>query len=139
MKTKITVETIVRAPLDRVWQYWTKPEHIVGWNFASPDWHCPKATNNLVVGGKFNYRMESRDGSSGFDFEGTYTNVLVEKLIEYVLGDERKVKIEFIGQENNVKVVETFDTEDINTLELQKNGWQSILDNFKKLVEQTAA
>lgn len=134
MKPQITVETLITAPLSKVWDYWTNPEHITKWNFASSDWCCPKATNNLIVGGKFNYRMEACDGSEGFDFEGTYTNIQYGKLIEYILADERKIKIEFIEQNGTVRIVETFDAEGTNSLELQRSGWQSILDNFKKYI-----
>jgi len=138
MRPQITVEIVIEAPLNKVWEYWTKPEHIIKWNFASADWCCPKATNDLKVGGKFNYRMEACDGSEGFDFEGMYTEIQENKFIEYILGDERKVKIEFIDQNGTIKVVETFDAENTNSLELQRTGWQSILDNFKKHVTGNA-
>ncbi len=134
-KSRITVEVLVSAPLAKVWECWTKPEHIMNWNFASEDWHCPKATNKLEVGSKFNYTMASKDGKMAFDFEGIYTEVKHLEKIAYELGDGREVDIVFSAEGNSTKVVETFDPEQINTMELQKIGWQAILDNFKKCVE----
>lgn len=134
-KNKINVEVIVNASLKYVWEKWIKPEDIVKWNFASEDWHTAKATNDLRVGGKFCYRMEARDGSMGFDFEGIYTKVFPFELIEYLLGDDREVKITFASSGKQTIVEETFDPENENSLELQKSGWQAILNNFKKYVE----
>ena len=134
-KTTITVENTVRAPLEKVWKFWTEPEHIKNWNNASEDWHTPYAENDLQVGGKFISRMEAKDGSFGFDFGGVYDDVRVNEYIEYTLGDGRKVKISFSGQENETKVVETFEPESTNSLEMQRGGWQAILDNFKKYTE----
>lgn len=134
--TPITVETIVKKPVAEVWQSWTKPEHIVNWNQASSDWHCPKASNDLKVGGKFSATMEAKDGSSSFDFEGTYTLVEDLKRIEYVMVDGRKVQVVFesLGK-TATKVTETFDPETENTPELQRSGWQAIMDNFKNYTE----
>jgi uncharacterized protein YndB with AHSA1/START domain len=136
MATKITVSTLVNAPLEKVWNCWTAPEHIIHWNFASNDWCAPSAENDLRIGGKFKSRMEAKDGSLGFDFEGVYTNVLENKCIEYILADDRKVKIEFITKVNQIEVIETFDPENENPVEMQQGGWQAILNNFKKYVEQ---
>jgi uncharacterized protein YndB with AHSA1/START domain len=118
-----------------VWDYWTSPKHIVNWNFASSDWHCPKAENNLVVGGEFHYYMEAKDGSFGFDFWGTYAAIKEEKSLEIILGDGRKVTVLFETSAHETIVTETFDPETINPVELQKAGWQMILDNFKAYVE----
>ena len=131
----ITVETIVNAPIEKVWDYFTKPEHIIKWNNASEDWHTPKAENDLRKGGKFLYRMEAKDGSYGFDFGGEYDEVNMHQAIEYVLGDGRKVKINFSKEGNATKVVEDFDAEQTHSIEIQKAGWQNILDNFKKYTE----
>lgn len=135
IKTTITVKAIVNAPLEKVWIFWTTPEHIIHWNNASDDWHTPKAINDLRPNGKFNYRMEAKDGSFGFDFEGTYTAVKNNELIEYSLDDARKVQIRFESADNTTIVTETFDPENENSLELQQTGWQAILDNFKKYTE----
>lgn len=135
---KITVEAIVAAPLMTVWQSWTDPIHITGWNAASDDWYTPRATNDLQVGGKFNARMEARDGSAGFDFEGTYTLVEEGKRIEYVMADGRTVQIAFTEEGEGVRVLETFDTENENSPELQRAGWQAIMDNFKQYTEELA-
>lgn len=134
---RITVEALVHAPIENVWRYWTEPEHITQWNAASDDWHSPRAENDVRVGGKFNARMEARDGSSGFDFGGTYTEVVPHERISYVMDDERKVEVLFQIEGDGVKVTETFDAEEQNSLEMQKNGWQAIMDRFKKYVEQT--
>jgi uncharacterized protein YndB with AHSA1/START domain len=134
---KITVETTVQAPVEKVWEYWTEPTHIKKWNSASDDWHTPIAENDLRAGGKFLSRMEAKDGSFGFDFGGIYDEVKLHEVIAYTLGDERKVKITFISQGNDTKVIETFDTEKTNPIEMQEAGWQAILDNFKKYSEQT--
>lgn len=135
-KETITVETLVHAPIDKVWEFWTKPEHITKWNNASEDWHTTRAENDLQIGGKFLSRMEAKDGSFGFDFEGIYDEVLTNEKISYTILDERKVTITFLPTENGVQVTETFEAETMNTLELQKMGWQAILNNFKKYVEK---
>ncbi len=132
----ITIETIINAPIEKVWGYWTEPEHITKWCQASADWHAPRATNDLKVGGMFVTRMEAKDGSVGFDFGGTYTVVELYKKIEYVMDgeDKRKVSIQFIEENDCVKIIEAFDPETINTPERQQEGWQAILNNFKKYV-----
>jgi len=136
-KTIITVEVLVAAPVVKVWEYWTDPAHIIQWNNASDDWHTPRATNDLHVGGKFNYRMEAKDGSFGFDFEGTYTVVDLYQKIEYNIIDGREVKINFMQEGDLCKVVESFEAENQNSIELQRGGWQAIINNFKKHVEAT--
>lgn len=134
-KVTITVETIVHAPVAKVWEHWTEPQHITKWCFASDDWHAPNAENDLRVGGKFSTRMEAKDGSFGFDFGGVYDEVKTNELISYTMGDERKVAITFIGQGNDTKVIETFDAETTNSIEMQEAGWKAIMDNFKKYSE----
>lgn len=131
----ITVETTVHTPVEKVWKYWTEPQHITKWSFASDDWHAPNAENDLTVGGKFLTRMEAKDGSFGFDFGGVYDEVRINEFISYTLGDGRKVTITFISQENDTKVIEVFDAETTNPIEMQKAGWQAFLDNFKKYSE----
>jgi len=135
-KTTISVHTKINAPIEMVWKYWTTPKDIMKWNNASDDWHTPFATNDLRPGGIFNCRMEAKDGSMGFDFEGVYETVLVNRQLDYVLGDERKVSITFTAKDNNTEVMETFDAESENSIELQRNGWQAILNNFKKYAEE---
>lgn len=137
MKTKetITVETLVNASIEKVWTFWTKPEHITKWNAASDDWHTTRADNDLKIGGKFLSRMEAKDGSFGFDFEGVYTDVIINGKISYTLLDDRKVTITFSQTENGIQITETFEAENQNPLELQKLGWQAILNNFKNYVE----
>ena len=133
--TVLTVETTINASVSKVWEYWTKPEHITNWNNASDDWHTPSAANDLRVGGSFSSRMEAKDGSMGFDFSGIYDAITPNEYIEYTLGDGRKVKINFIADGNSTKVTESFDAETENSLELQQAGWQAIMDNFKKYTE----
>ncbi|NVK03195.1 MAG: SRPBCC domain-containing protein [Flavobacteriia bacterium] len=132
---RITVSISVNADIDKVWNCWTKPEHITNWNFASDDWCCPSAKNTLLPKGKFSWRMEAKDGSMGFDFEGTYVEIITHKRIAYQMLDGRKVDIEFNQSGNEVEVSETFDAEGTNSDELQRSGWQAILVNFKKYVE----
>lgn len=134
-KVIITVQTTINAPLEKVWNCWTNPEDIIKWNTASDDWHTPRAENDLRAGGSFNYRMEAKDRSMGFDFYGVYDNVVNHKLIEYTLGDGRKVKVVFKEENNRVEVVEIFEAENENSFELQKIGWQSILNNFRRHTE----
>jgi uncharacterized protein YndB with AHSA1/START domain len=134
-KTEITVSVTVNAPIQKVWQFWTLPEHITQWNFASEDWHAPKAENDLRAGGKFLSRMEAKDGSFGFDFWGVYDEIKENELITYTMGDGRKAKISFINEGNATKVIETFEAENENSIELQQGGWQAILNNFKKYSE----
>ena len=133
--TPITVQTTIAAPIDQVWNVWTSPDHIVKWNNAADDWHTPKAENDLRVGGTFTYRMEAKDGSVGFAFTGIYEEVAPHAQIVYRLEDDRKVIVHFEELEGQVKVTETFDPEEINSIELQQAGWQAILDNFKKYSE----
>ena len=132
---KITVETAVKADLDNVWSAWNSPEDIKRWNAASDDWHTTAASVELREGGKFCARMEAKDGSEGFDFEGTYTRVVPRKLIEYRMDDGRQVAVEFSEQPGRVLVRETFDAETQNAPEMQRQGWQAILDNFARHVE----
>lgn len=133
---KISVETIVSAPIEQVWRAYTTPEDIKRWNAASDDWHTTSATVDLRVGGAFSSRMEAKDGSMGFDFAGTYTKIIQHKLIEYSFG-ERTAQVAFNASLNNVKVRVTFDSESTHSIEQQQEGWQSILNNFKKYVETT--
>ena len=132
---KITVHTSINASLEEVWRRFTSPTDVEQWNAASEDWHTTKAENNLAVGGKFSYRMEAKDDSFGFDFWGIYDTVIEYKQLDYTLGDGRKVSVgfEFLGI--GTKLTETFETEDENPVEMQQFGWQAILDNFKKYVE----
>jgi len=134
-KQSITVETIVKAPVRKVWESWTLPQHITKWNQASDDWHTPYAENDLCTGGKFKSTMAAKDGSMSFDFEGTYTRVTPHELIEYIMSDGRTVKVIFETSGQETKVTETFDPESENSLELQRGGWQAILDSFKKYTE----
>ena len=131
----ITVKCKVEAPIEEVWKLWTTPEHITKWNNASEDWHTPYSENDLRVGGKFKSTMASKDGTMSFDFEGIYTEVKNHSFIEYKLADERKVDIYFIGLEDGVEIIESFDPENQNSEEMQREGWQAILDNFKKYAE----
>jgi len=135
-KTTIKIETIVAAPVEKVWNFWTQPNHIINWNFASDDWHCPWAKNDVREGGKFVWRMEAKDGSFGFDFSGEYTKVKQNELIEETLDDGRRVKITFKENGNQTHVTEVFEAETENPVDMQKNGWQSILNNFKKYAEE---
>lgn len=131
---KITVETDVAAPIEEVWRAYTTPEDIKQWNAASDDWHTTAAAVDLRVGGTFSSRMEAKDGSMGFDFEGTYTNVLENKRIEYSFGD-RAAQVEFADGPKGVRVRVTFDSEPTHTIEQQRDGWQAILNNFARHVE----
>ena len=134
-KKLITVETIINSDTEQVWECWTHPDHITKWNFASEDWWCPRAQNDLRVGGKLTSRMEARDGSMGFDFTGTYTRIEPNKLLEYEIEDGRIVSVQFENRDNKTVLTETFEAENTHPIEMQKAGWQSILDNFKKHVE----
>ena len=135
-KQTITIETIVHAPLEKVWDYFTSPAHITQWNNASEDWHTPTASNDLKVGGSFSYRMEAKDGSFGFDFGGVYDAVEEHSLIAYTLGDNRQVTVIFTADGNSTKVQESFEAETMHSVEMQQAGWEAILDNFKKYTEQ---
>jgi uncharacterized protein YndB with AHSA1/START domain len=132
---KITVETAVKAPLNAVWAAWNNPEDIKQWNAAQDDWHTTRSSVDLREGGKFSARMEAKDGSVGFDFEGIYSRVLPMKTIEFLINDGRKVKVEFAERNGEVIVKETFEAEDENPPEMQREGWQAILDNFARHVE----
>ena len=132
---KFTVETTVQAPINVVWTCFTDPEHIMRWNHASEDWHCPRATNDAKTGGTFSYRMEARDGSIGFDLVGTYDEVVPDERIAYTMGDGRKVVVVFVPEGSGVHVVETAEAEGENPVEMQRTGWQSILNNFKTEAE----
>ena len=134
---KIKIEATISADSRTVWETWTQPEHITKWNYASEDCHCPSASNDLRKGGKFVSRMKARDGSFGFDFEGTYNEVIDQRKISYVMSDGRTVTTDFEKVGDQIKVTTFFDAEDENTAEMQKNGWQAILNNFKNYVERS--
>ena len=138
MFTPITISAVIPADVNQVWECWNTPEHIVNWNFASDDWHCPRSENDLRVGGKFNATMAARDGSMSFDFEGVYDVVEPLTRIEYSLADERHIVVLFEEVDGGVKVTETFDAETENSIEMQRAGWQSILDNFAKYVSSVS-
>lgn len=129
------METVVKSELKKVWDAWNSPEDIKKWNAASDDWHTARSTVDLRDGGKFSSRMEAKDGSAGFDFEGTYTRIVPQKLIEYRMSDGREVRVEFSQSVGGVLVKETFDAESENSPEIQREGWQAILDNFGRHVE----
>jgi uncharacterized protein YndB with AHSA1/START domain len=135
MKNAITVQTLVDTPIAKVWEFWSKPDHITQWAFASDDWEASGAENDVRVGGKFKTVMAAKDKSTSFDFTGTYTNVVENKLIEYIMDDGRRVKVEFTETPEGVKITETFDPENENPEDVQRSGWLAILDNFKKYVE----
>ncbi|MBL7919561.1 MAG: SRPBCC family protein [Bacteroidia bacterium] len=134
-KTKITVEATINAPVEKVWKYWNEPQHITKWCAASDDWHAPKAENDLKAGGKFSTTMAAKDGSFSFDFGGEYTKVENNKAIDYTMADGRRTWITFSGNANETKIVETFEAESQNPIEMQQGGWQAILNNFKKYTE----
>lgn len=136
-KTMITIQCAINAPLGKVWKLWTTPADIIKWNQASDDWHTTRAENDLRAGGKFNSRMEAKDGSMGFDFRGVYDTIKTNELIESTLGDGRKVKVTFVNKGTTTNVIETFEAEGTNSIELQKSGWQSILNNFKKFADES--
>lgn len=131
----ITVQNNINAPIETVWECWTNPVHITKWNNASDDWHTPYAENDLRTGGRFKSTMASKDGTMSFDFEGEYTLIEQNKAIEYVMADGRKVEISFAASPTGVDVIESFDPETENSEEMQRGGWQAILNNFKKYVE----
>ncbi|HEY0742407.1 MAG TPA: SRPBCC family protein [Chryseosolibacter sp.] len=135
MTQSITVQALVNAPVQKVWNSWNAPEHITKWCYASDDWHAPKAENDIRTGGKFSTTMAAKDGSVSFDFGGVYSNVKPNALIEYAMEDGRKVKIVFEAQGDKTRVTETFDAEGQHPIEMQRAGWQAILDNFKKYTE----
>ncbi|MFI5160439.1 MAG: SRPBCC family protein [Sphingobacteriales bacterium] len=131
----ITIEAIVNAPAEKAWEVYTNPKHVTHWNHASDDWHSPSAQNDLRPGGIFSYRMEAKDGSFGFDFGGTYDEVKPNELLSYTIGDGRTVKNVFTDQGGATKVTVAFEAENQNPVELQRGGWQAILDNFKLYAE----
>lgn len=135
-KTKITVQATVKAPVEKVWKAWNEPEHITQWCAASDDWHAPYADNDLRKDGKFKTTMAAKDGSMSFDFTGAYTNVVPNKTIAYTIDDGRKVEVNFTSQGDETKVVETFEAESTNPVDMQRAGWQSILDSFKSYTEK---
>ena len=135
VSTKTTVKTIVKAPAEKVWKLWTVPIHIMHWNNASDDWHTSFAENDLRVGGKFTCHMEAKNGSEGFDFSGKYSKVVTYRQIEYIMDDGRKVQLSFVPDEDGTSITETFELESTHTMEEQHNGWQSILDNFRRYAE----
>ena len=137
-KPVITIETLVNAKIDKVWAYWTEPAFIMRWNAASDDWHTTFSVNDLRPGGKFISKMEAKDGSFGFEFWGIYDKVEPFTLIESTMGDGRKMKVEFIEEGDKTKVIESFEAEGENSLELQRTGWQAILNNFGKFAETNA-
>ena len=137
MKNTATIEVSVKvkSPIEKVWNFFTKAEHIVNWNFATDEWHCPKAESEIKRGRKFNYRMEAKDGSMGFDFTGTFISIDAPYKLEYELEDARKVWVIFKRENGHTEVVETFEAETENPIDLQQQGWQAILNNFKYYVE----
>lgn len=131
---KITVDAIVNAPISTVWKAWNDPKHIMQWNAADPSWHCPASENNLNVGGKFKHRMEARDGSFGFDFEGEYDKIEPLQEISYTMSDGRRVTTWFVAENGTITITSSFDAEEENDPEMQKQGCQAILDNFVNYV-----
>lgn len=134
-KLNIKIDTLVHAPLDYVWETWNTPSHIIHWNHASDDWHSPKADSNFVEGGRLVYRMEAKDNSFGFDFSGTFVEIVDKKRIVTRLDDDRIVQTEFIQENDGVRIIETFEAEDENSVEMQKEGWYAILNNYKLYTE----
>ncbi|WP_158799196.1 SRPBCC family protein [Pedobacter sp. L105] len=135
MKTTISISATIHAPIEKVWENWTSPKAITKWHTASPDWHTPKAEQDLQPGGKFSYRMEAKDGSFGFDFSGVFDEVKPDKYLEYTLDDDRKIKVNFTIKGNETHIDQSFEAEETNPVEMQRGGWQGILDNFKHYVE----
>ena len=135
MSTRISVSALVNKPVAHVWECWTAPEHIMQWNAASDDWHCPKASNDPRTGGKFSSTMAARDGSFSFDFEGVYDDVQLHKRIAYTMSDGRTCEIIFSTEDGGTRVVESFDADTENSVEMQRSGWQAILVRFKAHTE----
>ena len=138
VKTLITIEATVHAPADTTWNMWTQPEHITQWSTPSDDWHTTRATMDVREGGKFLSRMEAKDGSAGFDFSGTFTKVVPRQELEYTLDDGRKVSVTFDEHDGHTHITESFEAESENPIEMQRQGWQAILDTFKKYTEEHA-
>lgn len=134
-KTTITIETQVHAGVEKVWTMWSTPADIIKWCTATPEWHTPRAENDLRTGGAFSSRMEAKDGSMGFDFSGVYDEVVPNEYIEYTMGDGRKVTIDFHTHGDHTHIIQSFDAEQENPIEMQQAGWQAILNNFKSYVE----
>ena len=135
-KTMITVEATIKAPIEKVWECFTEPKHVTKWNFAHESWECPNAQNDLQVGGKFSYNMAAKDGSFAFDFGGVYDEIILHKVISNILDDGRKMRVTFTVNGNEVLVSESFEAEKENPVEMQRAGWQAILDNFKIYTEK---
>lgn len=135
---KLTVKAEINSPIEKVWNAYTKPKHITQWNQASEDWCCPRAENDLKVSGKYNARMEAKDGSFGFDFEAVYDEVEPNKKLSYNMADGRNATTEFISEGNKTKISTTFDPENQNPIEMQQDGWQAIMNSFKNYVERIA-
>lgn len=134
--TKITIQAVVAADKQKVWDCYTQPEHITKWNFATDTWHCPAASNDMRVGGKYLARMEAKDGSFAFDFEAVYNEIVDGEKFTYTMPDNREIQVSFEKMDDKTRVTVTFDPENENPVELQRSGWQSILDNFRKYAEQ---
>ncbi len=132
----ITIDSTISANTEKVWNYWTEPDHITKWNFASDDWCCPSAENDMTIGGTYKARMEAKDGSFGFDFEAVYDEIIEHKKIVYTIADGRKVTTTFEKLDDLTKLTTTFETESENPIEMQRDGWQAILDNFKRYSEK---
>lgn len=133
--TKITIHATISAGIQKVWNYYTQPEHITKWNFASPDWHCPSASNDMRIGGKYTARMEAKDGSFGFEFEATYSEITENQKFVYVMPDGREVSVSMNEDNHLTNITVCFDTETENPVDLQREGWQAILNNFKNYAE----
>jgi uncharacterized protein YndB with AHSA1/START domain len=132
----VAISATIKAPVEKVWKLWTNIEDITSWNSPSPDWHTPRAENDVKDNGNFLFRMEAKDGSFGFDFAGVYTKVIPNEVMEYTMGDGRKVKINFISKGDETHIDQTFEAESENPVEMQQNGWQAILNNFKAYAEK---
>ncbi|WP_327983977.1 SRPBCC domain-containing protein [Bergeyella porcorum] len=132
---KITIKTQVKGDVQQVWNAYTNPQHIINWNFATPEWHCPATANDLRIGGEYFTRMEAKDGSFGFDFKAIYKELTPEQSFVYVLEDGREVSVSFIPQVDTTEIVIVFDPENQNPIEIQQAGWKAILDNFKRYAE----
>ena len=135
-ETSIIVEALIQCSATEAWHYYVSPEHIIHWNFASPEWHCPKADNALEEGGELNYVMAARDGSMSFEFKGIFNSIEEPLKLDYTLGDGRKVKVNLQPTDQGTRFVQSFEPEQENSLDLQRDGWQAILNNFKEYVEK---
>lgn len=134
--TKITIQAVVAADRQKVWNCYTQPEHITKWNFAADTWHCPAASNDMRVGGKYLARMEAKDGSFAFDFEAVYNEIVDGEKFTYTMPDNREIQVSFEKMDDKTRVTVTFDPENVNPVDLQRDGWQSILDNFRRYAEE---